>query len=155
MGLMAVQTKADADEDYSAEGDENYQDSMELDYFPPFDGTTVAPDDFGALDPRSPPASWRGILQFGYDNNRNKKIIHLTDNATQGGLVVIRPTGYKKTFITTRNRNDHVENSGTCCVKLYTRRRYQGISQELEVGHSGGLNFSKIRSLKWGVCSQI
>jgi len=83
ISLMVVQTKADNDDDYSAEGDENYQDNTELDLSPPFDGTTttVAPDDydeyayFGSVSVGlSQAPSCRGILQFGYDNNRIKKM---------------------------------------------------------------------------------
>ena len=84
ISLMVVLTKAQ--DDYSGEDDENYQDNMVLDSAPPYDGppTTTNPapstddDDYyyadlgTALDSRGSGSSCKGKLKFG--RNGNKKM---------------------------------------------------------------------------------
>ena len=44
---------------------------------------------------------------------------------------------------------------GTCCVKIYKRKRYRGESQFLELGFDNVPNFSTIRSIKYGFCNEF
>ena len=44
---------------------------------------------------------------------------------------------------------------GTCCLKIYEKEKYQGISQSIPVGFEGAPNFPNIRSIKFGHCSSV
>ena len=44
---------------------------------------------------------------------------------------------------------------GTCCVKIFEKRRYRGQIQKLPVGFDEVTDFSHIKSIKFGVCSDI
>ena len=44
---------------------------------------------------------------------------------------------------------------GTCCLKIYEKEKYQGISQSIPVGFEGAPNFPNIRSIKFGHCNSV
>ena len=44
---------------------------------------------------------------------------------------------------------------GTCCLKIYEKETYQGISQSIPVGFEGAPNFPNIRSIKFGHCNAV
>ena len=44
---------------------------------------------------------------------------------------------------------------GTCCVQIFEKRHYRGRSQKLPVGYDDLADFSHIRSIKFGVCSDL
>ena len=50
---------------------------------------------------------------------------------------------------------DKVKVAGTCCAKLYERKRYRGRNHFLTVGFNDAPNFSKIRSLKINRCNAL
>ena len=45
--------------------------------------------------------------------------------------------------------------SGTCCVKIYSKKHYRGESELLHPGHNGDYNLDKIRSYKFQECMSV
>ena len=45
--------------------------------------------------------------------------------------------------------------SGTCCVKIYSKKYYRGESEILYPGHNGNYNLDKIRSYKFQECMSV
>ena len=78
---------------------------------------------------------------------------YLTRNTHVNGGNVIRPMGLKR--LKNGQSSSGVKVDGTCCVKIYSRKSYRGRSQKLQVTHDDNINFSHIRSMKFGVCSWI
>jgi len=103
------------------------------------------------LGVRENPPNCKGELRFGI--NPNIQILHLTRTGSAGGPYVVRTMGITRTSMNTRNGN--VKISGTCCAKIYNRPRYRGNSQKLELTQDGPVNFSKVRSMIFGVCNKI
>ena len=77
----------------------------------------------------------------------------MTRDATEGGNPVLRPLGFKK--VKNGKSSQGVKLTGTCCVKIFERTRYQGRSQKIQLGHDDTINFVKFRSMKFGVCSWL
>ena len=78
---------------------------------------------------------------------------YLTRNVRVNGGKVIRPMGLKR--LKNARSTLGVKVDGTCCVKIYKNKFYRGTSQKLLTGHDGHIDFSNIRSMKFGVCSWI
>jgi len=107
------------------------------------------PDDARYLPVLSRRARCTG--EFHYGKNKTK-IKYLTRNAREDGNPVIHPMGFKQ--VKNGKSRQGVKLIDTCCVKIFARKRYQGRSQKLEIGHDGPINF-KFRSMKFGVCSWL
>ena len=78
---------------------------------------------------------------------------HLTRDETAGGESVIRLMGFKK--LKNGKSMSGVKLTGNCCVKIFERSHFRGLSQKIEIGHNGPINFRTLRSIKFGVCSWL
>lgn len=98
-----------------------------------------------ALDSRGSTPWCRGKLTIPSGSR-----IWLTKNGRPGNGKVRKVLGFRSRART----SGPVKLDGNCCAKIYSRKRYRGTVQKLDVGHSGPINF-KFRSLKFGVCNDL
>ena len=74
--------------------------------------------------------------------------MYLTDTGLSNGDDVYDMLGYRS-----RRPTRAIEVIGTCCVRIFKKKRYRGFSEKLPVGHFG--TTFRFRSIKWGVCNLL